>query len=47
MAPATDDHNAKTLQRAGFRRLIDEDGKLLKILKIGYTPGTSKEAMKP
>lgn len=40
---ATDDHNAKTLQRAGFRRLIDEDGKPLKILKTGYTPGTSKE----
>lgn len=40
---ATDDHNAKTLQRAGFRRLIDADGKPLKIQKTGYTPGTSKE----
>lgn len=40
---ATDDHNAKTLQRAGFRRLIDEDGKPLKIQKTGYTPGTSKD----
>ena len=40
---ATDDHNAKTLQRAGFRRLIDADGKPLKMQKTGYTPGTSKE----
>lgn len=40
---ATDDHNAKTLQRAGFRRLIDADGKPLKIQKVGYTPGASKE----
>lgn len=40
---ATDDHNAKTLQRAGFRRLIDADGKPIKIQKTGYTPGTSKE----
>lgn len=24
---AADDHNAKTLQRAGFRRLVDQDGK--------------------
>lgn len=39
---ATDDHNAKTLQRAGFRRLIDADGKPLKIQKTGYTPGTAK-----
>lgn len=27
---ATDDHSVKTLQRAGFRRLVDKDGKPLK-----------------
>ena len=38
---ATDDHSAKTLQRAGFRRLVDADGKPIKMQKTGYTPGTS------
>ncbi len=27
---ASDDHNAKTLQRAGFRRMVDQDGKPIK-----------------
>jgi len=27
---ASDDHNAKTLQRAGFRRMLDQDGKPIK-----------------
>ena len=27
---ASDDHNAKTLQRAGFRRMVDHDGKPIK-----------------
>lgn len=27
---AADDHNAKTLQRAGFRRMVDKDGKPIK-----------------
>ncbi len=27
---ASDDHNAKTLQRAGFRRMVDKDGKPIK-----------------
>ncbi|MBI3102938.1 MAG: hypothetical protein HYY98_15515 [Burkholderiales bacterium] len=27
---AADDHNAKTLQRAGFRRMVDQDGKPIK-----------------
>lgn len=27
---AADDHNAKTLQRAGFRRMVDRDGKPIK-----------------
>lgn len=27
---AADDHNAKTLQRAGFRRMVGEDGKPIK-----------------
>lgn len=40
---ATDDRNAKALQRAGFRCLSAEDGKPLKILKTSYTAGTSKE----
>ncbi|WEE76468.1 DUF927 domain-containing protein [Comamonas testosteroni] len=40
---ATDDHNAKTLMRAGFRRLLDEDGQPLKVQKTGYTPRADKE----
>lgn len=27
---ASDNHNAKTLQRAGFRRMVDQDGKPIK-----------------
>lgn len=27
---ASDDHNAKTLQRAGFRRMLDSEGKPIK-----------------
>jgi putative DNA primase/helicase len=40
---ATDDHSVKTLQRAGFRRLVGADGKPVKIQKTGalYSPGTS------
>ena len=40
---AMDDHNAKTLQRAGFRRLIDESGQPIKMQKAGYTPRADKE----
>lgn len=40
---ATDTHNAKTLMRAGFRRLLDEDGKPLKEQKSVYTPRADKE----
>lgn len=38
---ATDDHSSKTLQRAGFRRLVGADGKPVKMQKTAYTPGTS------
>jgi putative DNA primase/helicase len=40
---AMDDHNAKTLMRAGFRRLIDEEGLPIKMQKTGYTPRADKE----
>lgn len=40
---AMDDHNAKTLMRAGFRRLIDEEGQPLKIQKAVYTPRADKD----
>ena len=40
---AMDDHNAKTLQRAGFRRLIDEDDQPIKVQKTGYTPRADKD----
>lgn len=40
---AMDDHNAKTLMRAGFRRLIDEEGQPIKMQKTGYTPRADKE----
>ncbi|MDP4075230.1 DUF927 domain-containing protein [Acidovorax sp. A1169] len=38
---ASDDHNAKTLQRAGYRRLVDKDGKPIKMAKQTAAPGTS------
>ena len=40
---AMDDHNAKTLMRAGFRRLIDEEGQPIKVQKTVYTPRADKE----
>ena len=40
---AMDDHNAKTLMRAGFRRLIDEDDQPIKVQKTGYTPRADKD----
>ncbi|KGH31349.1 DUF927 domain-containing protein [Comamonas testosteroni] len=40
---AMDDHNAKTLMRAGFRRLIDEEGQPIKMQKTVYTPRADKE----
>ena len=40
---AMDDHNAKTLMRAGFRRLIDEEGQPIKVQKTVYTPRADRE----
>ncbi len=40
---ASDDHNAKTLQRAGFRRMVDQDGKPLKIVKASAVSGGSND----
>ena len=39
---AADDHNAKTLQRAGFRRMVDGEGKPLKIAKGSAALGTPR-----
>ncbi|MFT4243585.1 MAG: DUF927 domain-containing protein [Acidovorax sp.] len=40
---ASDDRSAKTLQRAGFRRVVDSEGKPLKIVKgTAAEPGTSR-----
>lgn len=39
---ASDDHNAKTLQRAGFRRVVDGEGKPMKIIKGTAAPGIPK-----
>ena len=38
-----DDHNAKTLQRAGYRRFVDHEGNPIKMAKKVYTPGVSRE----
>jgi putative DNA primase/helicase len=40
---AADDHNAKTLQRAGFRRIVDSEGKPLKIVKASAVSGGSND----
>ena len=40
---ASDDHNAKTLQRAGYRRLVDQEGNPIKMTKKVYTSGLSKD----
>ena len=40
---ASDDHNAKTLQRAGFRRVVEQDGKPVKTAEKVYKSGLSKE----
>ncbi|MEG2280220.1 MAG: DUF927 domain-containing protein [Comamonas sp.] len=41
---ATDDHSVKTMQRAGFRRLVDKDGKPLKATpKLGGTNLTASD----
>ena len=40
---AKDDHNAKTLQRAGYRRFVDHEGNPIKMAKKVYTPGVSRE----
>ena len=40
---ASDDHNAKTLQRAGYRRFVDQEGNPIKMAKKVYTSGLSRE----
>ena len=40
---ATDDHSVKTLQRAGFRRLIDEEGAPIKVPPRRSTGALSME----
>ena len=40
---ASDDHAPNTLQRAGFRRMVDSEGKPLKIVKASAVSGGSSD----